>query len=399
MIVAVVQSVLLVLIGLFFFCTILAYALTWLYFARYDRRHPSTGYAPPVSIIKPVRGIDQYALDNFRSFCEQDYPNHYEVLFCVEEQSDPVLPLIMRIIEEYPDKRVRLILSNLSDTEAIGKIKNMIAGFRQSSYDIIIFSDSDAHAAPGYLSATVACMEDTGIGIGFSAPAYEGPEDWAAALANISVNELILRLAPLRVLRLLDGAVGTTMVVRRAVIEQIGGIEQFRHQITDDIPLARAIYKQGYRIHLLKQPVRIIHHSDSFKRWWLHMHRWRVIILRYWPLRSWFINLVELGLWWSLFYLAISLLQQQNSFTALALVIGVLFVSLITAAAVNIIFVHNRKLWRFLWLVPILELLRLPLLIHGCLKHEVVWRGRRFQIGRDCTMRLIEHAGGAYDSS
>lgn len=397
MIAEVVQTILLVLIGLFFFCTIVAYLLTWFYFASYSWLRSSNGYAPPVSIIKPVRGVDQLALDNFRSFCEQEYSNEYEILFCVEEQSDPVIPVIDRILEEYPDKHVRLIFSNSCDTGAIGKIKNMIAGFKQSSYGVIIFSDSDAHVPPTFIRDTVACMEDPDIGIGFSVPAYEGPEEWAAALTNISVNELVLRLVPLWFLRLFDGAIGTTMVVRRSVIEQIGGLDQFRDQITDDIPLARAIHRRGYRIHILKQPARVFHHRDSFARWWSHMHRWRVIILHYWPVSSWFVNLVELGLWWSLFYMAISLFQNQHISTSIYLVIAVLVVSLITAAVINIVFVHNTKLWRFLWIVPILELLRLPLLIHSCLKHEVVWRGRRFQIRRDCTMQLVDNLSGAND--
>jgi ceramide glucosyltransferase len=268
MLVSALQIILLVLVGLSIVSTVLAHVFTWHYFASYDRSYPSKGYEPTVSVIKPVKGVDESALDNFRSFCEQDYSSAYEIIFCVEGRSDPAVPVIRRIIEEYPDKNVRLVFSDPEDTRSFGKLKNIIAGFAASSYDVIIFSDSDVRVSPSFLGETVACVENPNVGLGFGAPAYEGSEDWGAALMSVSASPIVLCLAPLCLFGLCDTAIGHTMVVRREVIEEIGGLERFGHQMAEDAALARAIRKRGYRIHLLKQPARRVHRHYSFKSWW-----------------------------------------------------------------------------------------------------------------------------------
>ena len=107
MLLTAIQTTLLILIILYFVWTVFMHASTWIYFARYDRLFPPTDYEPPVSIIKPVFGLDQSAYDNYRSFCDQDYANDYEILFCLEDRSDPSIPVIQRTIEEHPGENIR----------------------------------------------------------------------------------------------------------------------------------------------------------------------------------------------------------------------------------------------------------------------------------------------------
>ena len=394
---AVVQRILLILILLSETRIVLFQVLTWYYFSRYDRRYPSRRYTPRVSIIKPVRGIDQVAWDNFRSFCEQHYPNTYEIIFCVEERTDPCVPLIQRLIAAYPDRHVQLVFSDPHDTRSFGKVKNMIAGFAASRYEVVVFSDSDAHAAPTFLQDTVACVEDPKVGLGYSIPACEGAEDWVAALWNISVNELVTLIVPAYVLGLWDGAVGTAMVVRREVIAESGGLEQFGLQVTDDLPLARAIHKRGYDICLLKQPARILHQHETLRGWWAHWHRWAVVSRHYnlMPFlaaaRMQLVIVAALGLplWWSLVYVTIAWFHGERLLLGVALCMAVLVVRVMSTAVINLKFVHDAKLWRFLWVVPIMDLLMLPLLLYTSLTDKVVWRGRKLRVHRDGTVTYL----------
>jgi len=399
MVIEVLQGVLLVLIGSHFVWTTFMHLCTWNYFAGRGHSAPPGACEPTVSIIKPTKGVDQSALKNFRSFCQQEYGGDYELLFCVEESSDPVVPVVRRIAAEYPDKQVRLIFSTPTDSRSFGKLKNMIAGVAVSSYDTIIFSDSDARVPPTFLRDTVACTRDSGLGIAFAAPAYAGSDDWPAALTSISVNELTLRIATLHCFGLFDGAIGTTMVMRKAIIDRIGGLEQLSWQIGDDIQLARMIRRQGYRIHLLKQPARVVHHHDSLVGSWRHGHRWLVITRRYWPVHFILTNLVDLALWWSLLYLAIALFRSDNVPIALGLVVTVLTTAFVSTAIVNIAFARNDKLWRFIWVVLIQELFRLPLALHSLLTDEIAWRGRRFRVDADGTARIAETRAGAHGNA
>jgi ceramide glucosyltransferase len=176
------------------------------------------------------------------------------------------------------------------------------------------------------------------------------------------------------------------MVARREVLEQIGGLEQIGFQVTDDIPLSRAILKEGYQIHLLKEPARVFHRQDSFSGWWSHMLRWLVIIRQYWPLKSFLKNLVMVAPWWSLLYMMISLVKKESIYTGVLLFIAVLATSLISTVVVNLKFVGCKKIWRFLWVVPLFELCRLPLIVHSYLTNEVSWRGRNFRLNKDGTI-------------
>src|SRR6266508_6040715 len=124
-------------------------------------------------------------------------------------------------------------------------MKNMIVGLAASRYDVVLFSDSDVQVSPNYLREIVACIEDPTAGLVFSAHAYEGSSNWAAALQAISTNELVLRIAPMCLNEKFDGAVGSAMLTRKEVIRRIGGLEQFGRQMVDDVPLARRIRKLG----------------------------------------------------------------------------------------------------------------------------------------------------------
>jgi ceramide glucosyltransferase len=384
------QVTLLVLIASNVLWTTFMHLCTWTYFAGRGASHSSSTYEPDVSVVKPTKGVDQSALENFGSFCHQEYGGEYELLFCVEESSDPAVPVIRRVMAEHPDKRIRLIFSESADSRSFGKLKNMAAGVAASSYDVIIFSDSDARVPPTFLRDTVACTRDPSVGIAFGAPAYTGSEDWPAALTSISVNELALRIATLHLFGLFDGAIGTTMVARKEVIREVGGIEQLGWHIADDIQLARMIRRREYRIHLLRQPAQVIHHHDSFTGWWAHRHRWLVIIRHYWPVNYALMNLVDPALFWSLLYLGVALFRGSGVTIAVALVLVALTTALLSTAVVNTALTRKEKLLRFMWVVVIQELFRLPLVLHSLFTDEIVWRGRRFRVHSDGTASIAE---------
>jgi ceramide glucosyltransferase len=180
------------------------------------------------------------------------------------------------------------------------------------------------------------------------------------------------------------------MVIRKEVLERIGGLQPLGRQIVDDIPLARGVRKQGYDVYLLKQPARIRHERDTFAHWWSHWQRWQVIIRQYWPVKSLVMNVLDLALWWALFYLLIALVRGQGVATGVLLLAATAITSLLSTAIINRNFARARGLWRFWWTVLLRDLCRLPLLVQSYRTREFVWRGERFRVSQGGNATVLE---------
>src|SRR6266403_2225579 len=119
--------------------------------------------APPVSLLKPVHGVDFASRINFESFCRQDYPE-YEILFCVNDLEDPAVPLIHKLTAEFPERGIRL-LSNAPQLGSNRKVNNLALLAREAKYELLVQSDGDVRVDPNYLRDVVAPFEQSETGV------------------------------------------------------------------------------------------------------------------------------------------------------------------------------------------------------------------------------------------
>jgi ceramide glucosyltransferase len=136
----------------------------WSFFRKTNQsvaRDPS--FAPPVSILKPVRAVDREAYQNYASMCELDYPE-YEIVFGVADTDDPVIGLIEKLQKEYPQRAIRLI-AGIEQLGSSRKTNSLCRLVKEAKYDLLVMNDSDVRVEKNYLWDVVAPFKNRNVGL------------------------------------------------------------------------------------------------------------------------------------------------------------------------------------------------------------------------------------------
>jgi ceramide glucosyltransferase len=209
------------------------------------RNAVSADRGEPVSVLKPVCGLEPDLYENLRSFCLQDYP-HYQVVFGVHDSADPAIPVIRRLVSEYPGKDLALIV----DGRTIGpnlKVSNLNNIYGAAKHDILVIADSDMRVGPDYLSTIVHGLSAEGVGLVtcvYKARAHRG---LPSRLGAMFINEWFLPATlTAMAIRGMHFCFGATMAVRREVLAQIGGFGALASYLADDYLLGKLVMDRGF---------------------------------------------------------------------------------------------------------------------------------------------------------
>ena len=142
--------------------TIALFSCVRFFLAARAEADEKSGFEPPVSILKPVRGLDPDAYENFASFCRQDYPD-YEILFCVGDTNDPVFPLLEQLIREFPERRIRILIGSGREA-ANDKVAKLVRLVDEASHEYLVICDSDVRVNSNYLHKIIAPLANPKIG-------------------------------------------------------------------------------------------------------------------------------------------------------------------------------------------------------------------------------------------
>lgn len=275
---------------------------SWRFFHEPLPPSSQTPFTPPVSNLKPVRGLDPDAYENFASFCRQDYPD-YELLFCATP-GDPAVPVLEKLAQDFPERQIRIIFEETSSgtNDKVNKLDRLV---REARHEIVVISDSDVRANPDYLRMVVGPLADPRVGAVtcFYLPIEE--KGFVESLQNIGM--LSDFYAGVLVAKQLDGvkfALGTTIATRCKLIEGFGGYKAIENRPGDDLLVGRLIAEQGYEVKLPREAILTVPDFGSFRGLVLKRLRWFVVMRHMRPWGHLGLLLTQ-GLPWSLAAVAV----------------------------------------------------------------------------------------------
>ncbi len=347
----------------------------WASYSFFSVREEPGDFAPPVSVLKPVRGMDYELYRNLRSFCEQDYPN-FEILVGMESPDDPAFPVIQRLKREFPGVPIRIVIAEPEGINRKAGILEVLS--RQARHPVLVISDSDVRVRPDYLRHVVSPLKDSRIGV--VTAFYRGVElqTVAARVEALYFNVSLLPSATIGLHWLDMGyAFGATIAVRREDLDGIGSFRAFADHLADDYEIGARIRAQGKKVHFSRYIVDLVLGPVKWRELWQRQLRWMRC--------SWVSRPMESPGLAFVFSIPLSLLVGLlTGFSLLSRVL--ILLSLVVRFTVGWLFlgcIGYTELRSSLLLVPLVDVLHFALWLAAPLGRRVSWRGREYILRRD----------------
>jgi ceramide glucosyltransferase len=355
---------------------VIAIYCVWDYFRETRRKKFVAGrFAPPVSILKPVRGVDEDAYENFASFCKLDYPS-YEILFAVSDADDPVLPLLEKLKAEFRSSEIRL-LTEIPQLGANRKLNNLAELAKQAQHEVLVISDSDVRVMPDYLTDVASRFEDPQVGAvtaffrGVTRGSLGAVMEALVLATETMPNALVARKIEGKV----QFAFGWTMATRKTHLRAIGGFEDMVNVHSDDFELGNRIASQGLKIELLPTPVEMVFAPETFGTYLRHELRWAIGLRNVRP--AGYVGLLfTFGLPWTIVAAAIA----PTAGSAIGYVVAYLVLRLTQVWLTGAWGLNDsvtRKSW---WLTPFRDAVNFAVWIVGFFTNEIEWRGVCYRV-------------------
>ncbi len=339
-------------------------------------------FHPPITILKPICGLDIETYENFASFCQQDYPE-YQIVFGMRDANDPSVQVVKQIIEDFPEVDISLVISDRTIGTNL-KVSNLANAVVEAKYSLLLLADSDVRVGRDYLQRVIQPMCDSGVGVVtcLYRPFVRG---WVAILEAVGISTEYH--ASVLVARSLEGmkfALGPTIAIRKSVLEAIGGFVAIADYLADDFQLGYLPTQFGYKVVLSDY---IIDHAIATENLLDLIHRqtrWNCCtrVSRPWG----YVGLIFThGTVMSLLFL----IATGGSNFGWAIALLTLSVRLIMAWVVGVKVLKDPIVSKFLWLVLLRDLISFGIWCNGFFGSTIEWRGQRMKLTQGGKLVII----------
>lgn len=334
---------------------------------------PVLDYAPPVTILKPLCGLDDNTDANLASFCEQNYPR-YQVIFAVKEATDPSVEVVQKLIHQFPDRDIQLVISN-REIGANPKVNNLANAASAAKHELWVIADSDIRVGKDYLQKVVQPLRYPGVGV-VTCPYRSQATGLVATLEAIgTATEFHPGVLVARKLEGVHFAFGQTIVIRRVLLEKLGGFEAIADYLADDFQLGNLPATVGYRVVLSHY---IVEHGLSSHAFWISLQRqmrWArgIRVSRPWGYLG---KIFTYGTVMSLGLLGVS----GGSPLGWTMLVLTWTIRSLMAWMIGIWWLNDRPTRRGWWLLPLYDMISFVVWCGGLMGNSIEWRGNRFRL-------------------
>jgi ceramide glucosyltransferase len=364
----------------------MGYFLTAIVAARVylrERRMPLTGFAPGVSILKSLKGLDPGMLDAFRSHCRQSYAGEFEMLFGVSSLDDPARAAVERLKAEFPELAIRLVECP-QRLGTNGKVSTLLQLATHARHDFLLINDSDITVSPRYLERVMECFgpgfRTAGGGqppVGLVTALYRGHSQGTLGSRLEALGIATDFMAGLLVSKMIEGGLhyglGSTLAVSREALEKAGGLLPLVDYLADDYELGARVARAGYSVAVCAEVVETGVPAYRWSGFIDHQLRWARTVR---DARPWgYAGLIfthGLGL------ALVNLLASGLSPLSLWLLGLSFFLRLAQAMTVGAEVLGDHLVLPSLWLLPLRDAVAMGIWVAGFAGHTIVWRGERF---------------------
>jgi ceramide glucosyltransferase len=357
--------------------SIAVYALSVAARSRLRRSGPSAarpGFAPPVSIVKPLCGVDEELAVNLESFFRLDYAS-YEVVFSFASPEDPAYPVARAVADRHPAVRSTFVF-DAREPGGNAKVNRLAAALRFARHRLVLFSDGNVRVRPDFLGRAVAFFADPAVGLVSHLFRAAGPVSLPSRVEASYLNGCLQPgTALVAGLLRMPCVVGKSILVSQRALQAIGGIQVLRDYLAEDFLLGRAVRRAGFRVALSADDLDTTEVRKRARGVWDRHRRWAMMRRRLGgPLYAGELLASPL-VWFAAAVTAPSAGARMTAGLLLAMRWGIELVSAPRGP--------GALSWRDAAVIPLRDLLAAAVFWAGLLGRRVAWRGRPLLIGKE----------------
>ena len=325
----------------------------------------------PVSLIKPVCGLEKNLYANLVTACRQDYPD-FEVLFAVQDKNDPALEVIEKLQADCAQENISVIVDS-NEVGVNGKVNNIYNAAQHARGRILIISDSDMYLKPDYISRITVPLADDGIGITCTLYQAWRPSNIFEVLELLTYNcDFVPSMLFAYVTGTSISCPGATMAIRLEVLEEVGGLKPLGNYFVEDFELGRRVAEKGYHIELIPYIAKMDMDLKSFADWWRHQVYWDQNTKSVNAVGFFFTLLVR-GIPFALLY---ALLGGPGGWWVM---LGSALLRILTGI-INALHLKDKDGLKSLWMLPLRDLFGIFVWMVSLLKTQTHWRGKYYTL-------------------